>query len=76
MLEVSPIITATTGHPCFSDGLLAGDDVLVTTIHQAKGREWDVVIVGSLTERDMESDRVGRNLAGYGFYSGEPEDLI
>ena len=26
----------------------AGDEVLVTTIHQAKGREWDVVIAGSL----------------------------
>ena len=43
----------------------AGDEVLVTTIHQAKGREWDVVIVGSLNGPDLETDRVGRNLAEY-----------
>ena len=53
-----------------------GDAVLVTTIHQAKGREWDVVIVGSLDGPDMETDRIGRALAGCGVYSGEPEDLI
>ena len=26
----------------------AGDELLVTTIHQTKGREWDVVVAGSL----------------------------
>ena len=41
------------------------DEVLVTTIHQAKGREWDVVIVGSLATRTGDSDRVGRALAGH-----------
>ena len=54
----------------------AGDEVLVTTIHRAKGREWDVVIVGSLTGPDMATDRIGRNLADCGIYSGEPEGLI
>ncbi len=54
----------------------AGDEVLVTTIHQAKGREWDVVIVGSLTGPDMATDRIGRNLTEFGVYSGEPEGLI
>ena len=54
----------------------AGGEVLVTTIHQAKGREWDVVIVGSLTGPEMATDRIGRNLVDYGVYSGEPEHLI
>ena len=54
----------------------AGGELLVTTIHQAKGREWEVVIVGSLTGPDMATDRTGRDLADYGVYSGEPEDLI
>ena len=43
----------------------ADDKVLVTTIHQAKGREWDVVIVGSLNGPDLETDRVGGALAEY-----------
>ena len=43
----------------------AGDEVLVTTIHQAKGREWDVVIVGSLNGADLDTDRVGRSLYGH-----------
>ena len=54
----------------------AGNELLVTTIHQAKGREWNVVIVGSLTGPDLETDRVGRNLADCGVYSGEPEVRI
>ena len=55
----------------------AGDEVLVTTIHQAKGREWDVVIVGSLNGPDLETDRVGRNLAEYiAGCSGEPVERI
>ena len=43
----------------------ADDVVLVTTIHQAKGREWDVVIVGSLNGPDLETDRVGGALEEY-----------
>ncbi len=51
--------------------------MLITTIHQAKGREWDVVIVGSLIGPDLETDRVGRNLADYiEGRTGEPGDLI
>ena len=41
------------------------DRMLVTTIHQAKGREWDVVIVGSLNGPDLKTDRVGGTLAEY-----------
>ena len=48
-------------------GVPLGDELLVTTIHQAKGREWDVVIVGSLGGPDQETDRVGRNLFEYCF---------
>ena len=39
--------------------------VIVTTIHQAKGREWDVVIVGSLNFNNPNVDPVGRELACY-----------
>ena len=39
-----------------------GDEMLVTTIHQAKGREWDVVIVGSLRGPDLDTDRRPRHL--------------
>ena len=39
--------------------------VTVTTIHQAKGREWDVVIVGSLGLDHADVDPVGRQLATY-----------
>ena len=64
--------------PAGHDRVPAGDELLVTTIHQAKGREWDVVVVGigSLTGPDMATDRIGRNLADCGVYSGEPESLI
>ena len=62
--------------PAGHDRVSAGDGVLVTTIHQAKGLEWEVVIVGSLDGPDMETDRIGRALAGHGVYSGEPEHLI
>ena len=56
---------------------VAKDEVLVTTIHQAKGMEWDVVIVGSLTEPDIETDRVGRIFAEFlERCSGEPADRI
>lgn len=37
----------------------------VTTIHQAKGREWDVVIVGSLGFHNSDTDPVGRELEPY-----------
>ena len=37
----------------------------VTTIHQAKGREWDVVIVGSLDYCNPDGDPVGRELQPY-----------
>ena len=58
-------------------GMHMGDELLVTTIHQAKGREWDVVVVGSLGGPDLETDRVGRNLAEYcGTDAGEPGERI
>ena len=54
----------------------ADDELLVTTIHQAKGREWDVVIVGSLNGPDLDSDRVGGALAEYiEGCAGEPAEL-
>ena len=37
----------------------------VTTIHQSKGREWDVVMVGSLDFDNADVDPVGRELAPY-----------
>ena len=39
--------------------------VTVTTIHQSKGREWPVVIVGSLDFHNPNVDPVGRSLAPY-----------
>ena len=49
----------------------------VTTIHQAKGREWDVVIVGSLSFDNADVDPVGRELAPYCRRSVfEPADRI
>ena len=50
--------------------------MLVTTIHQAKGREWDVVIVESLNGPGLDTDRVGGTLAEYiGGCAGEPAEL-
>lgn len=43
----------------------AGPAVTVTTIHQAKGREWDVVITGSLDFDNADVDPVGRELERY-----------
>ena len=37
----------------------------VTTIHQAKGREWDVVIVGPLDYCNPDAGPVGRELQHY-----------
>ena len=51
--------------PAGHAGMPAGDELLVTTIHQAKGREWEVVVVGSLGGPDQDTDRVGRNLSQY-----------
>ena len=49
----------------------------VTTIHQAKGREWDVVIVGSLGYDNADTDPVGREFACYcGRPAFEPDDRI
>ena len=39
--------------------------VTVTTIHQSKGREWPVVVVGSLDFHNLNTDPVGRSLAPY-----------
>lgn len=39
--------------------------VTITTIHQSKGREWPVVIVGSLDFHQPNVDPVGRSLAPY-----------
>ena len=39
--------------------------VTVTTIHQSKGREWPVVIVGSLGFHNPNVDPVGRSLSPY-----------
>ena len=43
----------------------AREAVTVTTIHQSKGREWPVVIVGSLDFHSPNVDPVGRSLAPY-----------
>ena len=37
----------------------------ITTIHQAKGREWDVVLVGSLDFDNRNVDPVGRSLRSH-----------
>ena len=49
----------------------------VTTIHQAKGREWEVVIVGSLGSDNTDTDPVGRELRSYARRPAfEPYDRI
>ena len=59
-----PVNRAASGS---TGGRFAGSrrGVTVTTIHQAKGREWDVVIVGSLAFDNADVDPVGRDLAPY-----------
>ena len=42
-----------------------GNVVTVTTIHGAKGLEWPVVIVGSLSSNAREADPIGRTLRSY-----------
>ena len=54
--------------PSGSDGHRTADSrraLTVTTIHQAKGAEWDVVIVGSLDYCSSDVDPVGRELRHY-----------
>ena len=68
-----PVRCEPAGHVPAHD---ADDGLLVTTIHQGKGREWDAVIAGSLCGPDLETDRIGRTLADHGVYSGEPADRI
>ena len=46
-----------------SDGF--SDQVLVTTIHQAKGREWPIVAVGGLDNPGRHDDPVGEHLSRY-----------
>ena len=54
--------------PSGSEGRQAADRpwaLTVTTVHQAKGQEWDVVIVGSLDYCNPDGDPVGRELQHY-----------
>ena len=54
--------------PSISEGHRVADRpqaLTVTTIHQAKGREWDVVIAGSLDYCNPDGDPVGRELQHY-----------
>ena len=52
-------------------------ELTVTTIHQSKGREWDVVITGSLNLDHRNVDPVGRSLLSYcGRGPFEPADRI
>ena len=48
-----------------SRGGRARSEITITTIHQAKGLEWDVVIVGSLGLDNRDADPMGRLLAPY-----------
>lgn len=57
-----PVNRASSGGQRGSGSRLA---LTVTTIHQAKGREWDVVIVGSLNFDNADTDPVGSELAPY-----------
>ena len=54
--------------PSGSEGRRVADRpraLTVTTVHQAKGKEWDVVIVGSLDYCNPDVDPVGRELQRY-----------
>ena len=54
--------------PSGSEGRRIADEpraLTVTTVHQAKGKEWDVVIVGSLDYCNPDGDPVGRELQRY-----------
>ena len=56
-------VAAGSGDDAGGDG--SADAVLVTTIHQAKGREWPVVAVGGLHNPGRHDDPVGVHLARY-----------
>ena len=43
----------------------AAGELTITTVHQAKGREWPMVIVGSLDFHNPNVDPVGRTLADH-----------
>ena len=54
--------------PSGSEGRRVADRpraLTVTTVHQAKGKEWPVVIVGSLDHCNPDGDPVGRKLQHY-----------
>ena len=54
--------------PSTSEGSRVADRpraLTVTTVHQAKGKEWPVVIVGSLNYCNPDGDPVGRELKPY-----------
>ena len=46
-----------------ADASASSEQVLVTTIHQAKGREWPVVAVGGLDHPGRHDDPVGAHLS-------------
>ena len=56
-------VAAGSGDDVAADGF--SDRVLVTTIHQAKGREWPVVAVGGLDNPGRHDDPVGDHLSPY-----------
>ncbi len=52
-------------------------EVVVTTIHRAKGLEWDVVVAGSISFNNRDVDPVGRVLLPYARRRPlEPDDRI
>lgn len=55
-----------------SDDIRSVDAVQLMTIHQAKGLEWPIVFVFSLTDRRFPPDRVGRQEE----WCGIPRDLF
>ena len=55
------------GTPRQPDGQTSRPDgVLITTIHQSKGREWPVVILASLDQPSRQTDPVGAALGHHG----------
>jgi superfamily I DNA/RNA helicase len=56
-------VAAGSGDDVATDGF--ADRALVTTIHQAKGREWPVVAVGGLDHPGRHDDPVGAHLSRY-----------
>ena len=60
-----PVRHVMTGLGDDAAGDVSTDAVLVTTIHQAKGREWPVVAVGGLDHPGRHDDPVGEHLSRY-----------